>query len=294
MRFRTGLAMLALLLWGGVSLQAGYTYVFQGTDGAVVEFDRDVLYHNYAAFPIGSSDLEYCRFSGAECGSGIFVAVSRPDATFGTHDLVSFGATNADMARLPGLALTRTGSAGTLHGSAIEGRLTVYERNPDFLFEYYFKDSTGERTFRYYTDRLISHERKMADGSSDLCGPGLPQGCEDGDFVANIYQLDALRFPGLLPYYFPQYALTTLGTHYTDSLSPESGVLTVRSVRNPFGGEVPGEPDPGDLGGEPVPEPSTLWLSAMGALGIGWRLYGRRGAKRSASPAREPGEGLSE
>jgi hypothetical protein len=283
---RTALVLLALLC-GSTALQAGYTYIFQGTDGSVVEFDRPVLFGNFTNGIIYSADLEYCRFRGLDCG-GIVLAGSRPDVNFGTHDFVSFGPQPADAGRLPNQALTRTGSAWTLPGSAIDGRLMVYERDPDMLFEYFFKDSTGEKTFRYYTDRLITAERTFANGQSDLCGPGLPQGCEGGDFLAGINNLDAMRFPGMLPYYFPQFAFTTLGVHYTDSLSPDSGVLTVRSVRNPFSSGGPG----GSGGGEPepVPEPSTWLLCAMGVVGISWRNHGRHRAKRVTQPAQQATE----
>lgn len=294
MKILSSLSLLALLVCGSTVLHAGYTYVFQGTDSSLVEFDLGFLVPRYASFSILSDDLEYCSFGGNACG-GILVSSSRPDTAFGTHDFVAFGPTAALAARLPELTLTRTGAAWTLPGSAIQGRMVVYDRDPDKLFEYYFKDSTGERTFRYYTDRLITRERSFADGRSDLCGPGLPAGCESGDFMANVYGLDAVRFPGLLPYYFPQFAFSTLGIHYTDSASPDSGVLTVRSVRNPFAAEEPGGPGTGDPGTdpqpdpqpdpEPVPEPSSLVLSVIGALGIGWRLYGRRGdhARRPAA-----------
>lgn len=292
MNFRTSLLLLALLLSGGAALNASYTYVFQGTDGSLVEFDRERLLDRYANFVIYRSDLEDCRYQGEDCG-GIILAGSRPDVSFGTHDFVAFRAEPAHAGRLPDQALSRSGSAWTLPGSGVNGRLLVYERDPDYLFEYYFKDSTGERTFRYYTDRLIARERKIAGDWIDLCGPALPQGCESGDFLANIYGLDALRFPGLLPYYFPQFALTTLGIHNTDSLSPDSGVLTVRSVRNPFassgpGGTGSGGSDPGNPGTdpEPVPEPSTWLLSALGVLGIACRHAQIRGARRANQPAR--------
>lgn len=283
MRIWHVLGILVVLWCGGIPLQAGYTYLFQGPNETVMEFDSPFLVPEFSSFPVLGSDLEICRFGGVAC-EGVFLASTRMDATFGTHDLLAFGPGVETVARLPHLALTGTGSALTLSGSAVQGRLMVYERDPDYLFEYFFKDASGERTFRYYTDRLISHERAMADGRSDLCGPGLPAGCATGDFMAGLYELDAIRFPGLLPYYFPQYAFTTLGIHYTDSLSPDSGVLTVRSVRNPFVGGGPGGPgtgDPGDSGDpggdpEPVPEPSTWLLCGLGVLAIHRRARTRR------------------
>jgi hypothetical protein len=287
MIIRTLLLLLALAFCANTPLRAGYTYIYQGTDGSLVEFDRDLLFAPFGDFVLYDSALEQCRYRGQDC-FGLFVAPSRADFGFGTHDLLSFGPGSQDAVRLPVNALTRTGSAFTLTGSPLEGQLMVYERDPDLLFEYFFKDSTGEKTFRYYTDRLITAVRSFADGRSDLCGPGLPQGCEGGDFLAGINNLDAMRFPGMLPYYFPQFAFTTLGVHYTDSLSPDNGVLTVRSVRNPFSSSGPG-PGGGDPGTDPapVPEPSTWMLSALGVLGMSWRISRKRRAQRGTEAALE-------
>ena len=99
---RTALVLLVLLC-GSTTLQAGYTYVFQGTDGSVVEFGRPALLGNFTSGIIYSADLEYCRFRGLDCGG-----------------LVSFGPEAADAGRLPDQALTRTGSAWTLPGSAVD------------------------------------------------------------------------------------------------------------------------------------------------------------------------------
>lgn len=171
-----------------------------------------------------------------------------------TVHTVVFGASIG--ADFPNPAMSQPGAALALPGSTFDARLVAYERHADLVYEYFFKDSTGTRTFRYQTPRMLVRDTALAGPGLRDCTAAPGSSCGPLGMDMDLAGLDALSFTeGGLPfaYFFPQLAFSTLGIHQTDG-GAFSGVLTVRLVR-------PDLPDPPPAA---VPEPAAAVLAAAG------------------------------
>jgi hypothetical protein len=182
---------------------------------------------------------------------------------------------------------SRLGAAYTVAGSQTQGRLSVFVYSPDDVYEYFFKDSTGNRTFRFYVDTPLMEDFLLPKNAMAGCVflPGQPCGGAEFslDFAGND---DVVSFAnrGLDgAYFFPRLAFSQEGIHYTSG-GLTSAVLRVQRVRrsdirNDPPGPLPGPLDPSpDADPEPVPEPST-W-AMVGLAGV-WGMWMRRRAKGS-------------
>jgi hypothetical protein len=257
-----------LLLLGSTFCSASsFAYAYEGEDGT-----RFLWYRSRLMGPtetqIASDQMEYCQAEASSCGITIFSGNVTLDP-FGDVDAVVIEGANTLM--LPDGALSRIGAAENLPISwSNRGRFAVYRYEPGYEFEYYFKDSTGQRIFRFRTAQMLLKDFFVPDAALAGCVFSPGNACVGAQLDMNVAGADAVSFGNEgfdAAYFFPQYAFSTVGTHYTTG-GLTNGVLTVSLVRKAQTdpGPQPG-PDPGE-DPEPIPEPSTWLLSAAGAAAI--------------------------
>lgn len=274
-------ALLLLLVAGsGTGAAASFTYAYEGEDGTRFLWHRDALMPANESLIAPVSEMEYCQGDSGSCGLVVFAGNIEWDP-FGAVDSVIIE--GASTLLLPDGALARIGAAETLPVSwGNRGRFAVYRYEPGYEFEYYFKDSTGQRVFRFTSAQMLLQDFLVPDAALAGCVFSPGNACVGAQLDMNVADTDAVSFgnPGFdSAYFFPQYAFSTIGTHYTTG-GLTSGVLTVNLVRKAQTGPEP-EPDP-DPGAdpEPVPEPSTWMLGAAGVAAIlARRVAGHTGQK---------------
>lgn len=258
-------ALVWLLLAGSaVCAASSFTYAYEGEDGTRFLWHRDRLMGPTETL-IPLDQMEYCQAEASSCGITVFSGSTTWDP-FGDVDSVVIEGANTLM--LPDGALSRIGAAENLPISwSNRGRFAIYRYEPGYEFEYYFKDSTGQRIFRFTTAQMLLKDFSVPESALAGCVFSPGNACVGAQLDMNVAGTDAVSFgnAGLdAAYFFPQFAFSTVGTHYTTG-GLTSGVLTVRLVRKSQTGPGPQPgPDPGD-DTEPVPEPSTWLLGATGA-----------------------------
>lgn len=258
-------ALVWLLLAGSaVCAASSFTYAYEGEDGTRFLWHRDRLMGPTETL-IPLDQMEYYQAEASSCGITVFSGSTTWDP-FGDVDSVVIEGANTLM--LPDGALSRIGAAENLPISwSNRGRFAIYRYEPGYEFEYYFKDSTGQRIFRFTTAQMLLKDFSVPESALAGCVFSPGNACVGAQLDMNVAGTDAVSFgnAGLdAAYFFPQFAFSTVGTHYTTG-GLTSGVLTVRLVRKSQTGPGPQPgPDPGD-DTEPVPEPSTWLLGATGA-----------------------------
>lgn len=272
-KVRLVLALLLVLVAGSASGSASsFTYAYEGEDGTRFLWHREGLMQPDETLVAYLSWMEYCRAEADSCGLVMFSGTTTWGA-FGDVDSVVIEGANTIM--LPDGALSRIGAADTLPISwSNRGRFAVYRYEPGYEFEYYFKDSTGERTFRFAVEQMLLKDFVIPESALVGCVFSPGNACVGAQLDMNVAETDVVSFGNEgfdSAYFFPRYAFSTIGTHYTTG-GLTSGVLTVNLVRKPRTGPTPDPgpgPDPDPVEDpEPVPEPSTWLLSAVGVAAL--------------------------
>lgn len=237
-----------------------------------LDFDRPQLFGPSEYEVIPSTDIVDCYVPVVGCGT--LVAVTGHSNLEPGLDVLGF--VQQHPLEFADPALSQIGAAYTIGSSVTQGRLAVFAYSPDDVFEYYFKDSTGNRTFRFYVDTPVMESFLLPENAMAGCVFLPGQACTGGemtlDFAGND---DVVSFTNAgfdSTYFFPRLAFSQEGIHYTTG-GLTSGVLRVqRMPRSQIGNLSPDPlPDPQDPvpGPEPVPEPSTMAMVGLaGAVGL--------------------------
>jgi hypothetical protein len=258
-------------------------YSFRGTNGMRLDFERHELFGPLDYGVIPGPNIVDCYVPVVGCGT--LVAILDPS---GAPGLDMLGFIQQHPLQFADPALSQIGAAYTISSSVTQGRLAVYMYNPEDVYEYYFKDSTGTRTFRFYTDTPLVDDFQLPENAFAGCAllPGQP--CTGGQMELDLADNDAISFANAGwdgTYLFPQLAFSKEGIHYTNG-GLTSGVLRVqRMPRSQIRNEPPIPlPDPLDPGTDPapVPEPSTMGM--VGLAGAAWLWLRRGSGARTETP----------
>lgn len=271
------LVLAAWVCWGSSLYGDVVRYSFRGTNGMRLDFERHELFGPLDYGVIPGPNVVDCYVPVVGCGT--LVAILDPSSEAPGLDLLGFIQQHPLQFADP--ALSQIGAAYTVSSSVTQGRLAVYMYNPEDVFEYYFKDSTGNRTFRFYADTPLMSDFQLPENAFAGCLflPGEP--CSGAQMLLNLAGTDAVSFANMGwdgTYLFPHLAFSKEGIHYTNG-GLTSGVLRVQRIpRSQIRNEPPIPlPDPLDPGTDPapVPEPSTMGM--VGLAGAAW-LWLRRGS----------------
>ncbi|MDX2153962.1 MAG: PEP-CTERM sorting domain-containing protein [Bryobacteraceae bacterium] len=260
---------------------ASFVYNFKNTDNSyALEWETPVLLPPDLRYQtVSRNSMNYCIQGGAPCSFAVF------STSFGSFeesfDAVLFGVETGGL--FPQTSLTRTGAALTIQNSPLDGRVVIFQNLGDDLYEYFFKDSTGTRTFTYRAPRPLLSDIDLPIGAlTDCSSPTGPCFSPisirlDFTFFETFDMLTLIENGVSRIYAFPRLSFNRFGTVSTLP-GAEQGTLVVRRVRTDG---TPAPDDPIDPPPPPppseVPEPATVAAVAAGLAALALRRRRPRG-----------------